>query len=78
MNWRFAGEKHIAIGDSLLDLPPIAVNNNWNITTTIALDGVPLEISQAARVLLAQRAYLQQENADLKERVAELERAGAS
>ena len=78
MNWRYADEKHIVIGDSLIELPAVAVNTNYNVTLTVSLDGVPLDVTQAIRVLLGQRAFLQQENADLKERVAELERAGAA
>jgi len=78
MNWRYVDEKHIVIGDSLIELPPIAVNTNITAAITVALDGIPLEVSQAVRVLLGQRGYLQQENADLKEHVAELERAQAA
>ena len=78
MNWRYVDEKHIVIGDSLIELPAVAVNTNYNVTLTVSLDGVPLDVTQAVRVLLGQRGYLQQENADLKEHVAELERAQAA
>lgn len=78
MNWRYVDEKHIVIGDSLVELPVVGVNTTYNFVQTVSLDGLPLEVTQAAKVLLAQRGYLQQENADLKERVAELERAGAA
>lgn len=78
MNWRYVDEKHIVMGDSLIELPSVPSNVNFNCVVTVSLDGMPIEAVQAVKVLLGLRAFLLQENADLKERIAELERSGAT
>lgn len=58
---------HIRLGGEVIALPDIAVNQNIHVATAVALDGLPLDVVTALRVLVAQRAWLQQQVADLQE-----------
>ncbi len=57
-------------GDEI-PIPDVAVTSttNVNVTTTVSLDGVPVPLAQAYAILLAERSWLQEQIANLKEQI---------
>jgi hypothetical protein len=47
----------------------VTTNTNVNVNMTVSLDGIPLPIQQAYAILLAERSWLQEHVADLKEQI---------